>query len=73
MARCSCRQRNDVVDAEHSFLDKTFMPQFNALHEELTKHLDEIAKTIIEAAVHRDLTEAPPATEPKQLSIGLGG
>ncbi len=61
-----------MVKVKRSFLDRTFLPQFNALHEELTKHLDEIAKTIIEAAVHRDLTEAPE-TEPKQLSIGIAG
>src|SRR5436309_11391966 len=48
-----------MVRAKRSFLDDTFLPQFNALLEELTKHLDEVAKTIIEAAVHRDLADAP--------------
>jgi hypothetical protein len=42
------------------------------LHDELTKHLDEVAKTIIVAAVHRDLTDAPEVAEPKQLSMSIG-
>ena len=62
-----------MLTVKRGFLDETFMPQFNALHEELTKHLDTVAKTIIEAAVHRDLTEAPEVAEPKQLSMAIGG
>jgi len=38
---------------------------------ELTRHLDEVAQTIIEAAVHRDLTEAPEVEEPKRLSRAI--
>ncbi len=60
-----------MLRAKRSFLDDTFLPQFNALLDELTKHLDEVAKTIIEAAVHRDLAEAPEVAEPKQLSMSL--
>lgn len=62
-----------MLRVKRRFLDETFLPQFNALLEELTKHLDEVAKTIIEAAVHRDLTEAPEVAEPKQLSMAIGG
>jgi hypothetical protein len=66
-------RRLPVRAAPRSFLDETFLPQFNALHDELTKHLDEVAKTIIEVAVHRDLTDAPEVAEPKQLSMSIGG
>ena len=62
-----------MLRVKRKFLDETFLPQFNALHDELTKHLDEVAKTIIEAAVHRDLTDAPEVAEPKQLSMSIGG
>ena len=60
-----------MLPAKRRFLDETFLPQFHALHGELTKHLDEVAKTIIEAAVHRDLAETPERAEPKQLSMGI--
>ncbi len=61
-----------MLRVKRSFLDETFLPQFNALEAELTRHLDEVAQTIIEAAVHRDLTEAPEVEEPKQLSMPIG-
>jgi hypothetical protein len=51
------------------FLDDTFMPHFNAIQRELVKHFDEIAEKIIEAAVHRDLTELQEIAEPKQLTM----
>lgn len=62
-----------MLKVKRSFLDETFLPQFNVLHEEMTKHVDEVAKTIIETAVHRDLTNAPEMVEPKQLSMSVGG
>jgi hypothetical protein len=57
-----------MLRAKRSFLDDTFLPQFNALHAELTKHLDDVAQTVIAAAVHRDVTDAPEVGEPKQLA-----
>lgn len=60
-----------MLRVKRSFLDETFLPQFNALEAELTRHLDEVAQTIIEAAVHRDLTEAAEVEEPKQLSMAI--
>lgn len=62
-----------MLNVKKRFLEDTFMPQFNAIHEELVKHLDEIAQKIIEAAVHRDLTAAPEVAAPKQLSMSIGG
>ena len=52
-----------MLRVKRRFVDETFVPQFNALHDELTKHLDEVAKTIIEAAVHRDLTDVPEVAD----------
>ena len=62
-----------MLRVKRRFLDETFMPQFNALHDELTKHLDDVARTVIESAVHRDLTDAPEVAEPKQLAMSIGG
>lgn len=60
-----------MLAVKRRFLEETFIPQFNALYQELGKHFDEIAETIIERAVHRDLTEAPEVAEPKQLSMPI--
>ncbi len=61
-----------MLRVKRSFLDDTFLPQFNALEAELTRHLDEVAQAIIEAAVHRDLTEVAEVEGPKQLSMAIG-
>ena len=60
-----------MLKIKRRFLDETFWPQFVALDAELGKHLDEVAKTVIEAAVHRDLSEAKEQPQPKQLAIPL--
>jgi hypothetical protein len=54
------------------FLDETFWPQFQSLNAELRKHLDEVAKTVIEAAVHRDGAELTEQVPPKQLAMPIG-
>jgi hypothetical protein len=53
------------------FLDETFWPQFQALNAELGKHLDEVAKAVIEAAVHRDGSELAEQAPPKQLAMPI--
>jgi len=58
-----------MLKVKRRFLDDTFMPHFNAIQSELVKHFDEIAEKIIEAAVHRDLTELQESAEPKQLTM----
>lgn len=58
-----------MLRIKQRFLDETFWPQFQELDAELGKHLDEVAKTVIEAAVHRDLSEAKEQAEPKQLRM----
>lgn len=60
-----------MLKIKRRFLDETFWPQFTALNEELGKHLDEVAKTVIEQAVHRDVSEAKEQAEPKQLAMPL--
>ncbi len=60
-----------MLKIKRRFLDETFWPQFRALNAELGKHLDEVARTVIEAAVHRDLSEAKEQAEPKQLAMPL--
>jgi hypothetical protein len=60
-----------MLKIKRRFLDETFWPQFVALDEELGKHLDELARTVIEAAVHRDLSDEKEQAEPKQLAISL--
>lgn len=60
-----------MLKVKRRFLDETFWPQFVALDEELRKHLDEVARTVIEAAVHRDLSDEKEQVEPKQLAIPL--
>ena len=60
-----------MLSIKKRFLDETFWPQFRELNEELGKHLDEVARTVIEAAVHRDLSAAKEQAEPKQLAIPL--
>jgi hypothetical protein len=67
------RQRGTtlMLKIKRRFLDETFWPQFVALDEELRKHLDEVANTVIEAAVHRDLSDEKEQAEPKQLAIPL--
>lgn len=61
-----------MLRAKRSFVDDTFTPQFKAIHQELVKHFDEIADKIIQAAVHRDLTELQEIDEPKQLAMPVG-
>jgi tRNA nucleotidyltransferase (CCA-adding enzyme) len=58
-----------MLKIKQRFLDDTFWPQFQELNAELAKHLDEVATTVIEAAVHRDLSEAPERAAPKQLAL----
>jgi hypothetical protein len=60
-----------MLKIKRRFLDETFWPQFQALNEELGKHLDEVAKTVIEAAVHRDVSEVKEQAAPKQLVMPL--
>lgn len=60
-----------MLKIKRRFLDETFWPQFKELSAELGKHLDEVARTVIEAAVHRDLSEAKEQAEPKQLAMPL--
>jgi hypothetical protein len=60
-----------MLKIKQRFLDETFWPQFKELDAELGKHLDEVAKTVIAAAVHRDLSEAKEQVEPTQLAIPL--
>ena len=61
-----------MLNVKPSFLDGTFMPHFKAIHDELVKHFDEIAAKVIEAAVHRDLSELQEVVEPKQLAMPVG-
>jgi len=58
-----------VLKIKQRFLDETFWPQFVALDQELASHLDQVARTVIEAAVHRDLTDVAEEDEPKQLAL----
>jgi len=60
-----------MLKTKRRFLDETSWPQFVALDEELRKHLDEVAKTVIEAAVHRALSDDREQAEPKHLAIAL--
>lgn len=60
-----------MLKIKQRFLDETFWPQFQQLNEELARHLDEVAKTVIEAAVHRDLSEAAEQAPPKQLAMPI--
>ena len=60
-----------MLKIKKRFLDETFWPQFQELSAELGKHLDEVARTVIEAAVHRDLSEAKEQAEPKQLAMPI--
>lgn len=60
-----------MLRIKRRFLDETFWPQFRELNAELAKHLDEVATTVIEAAVHRDVSEAKEKAEPKQLAMPI--
>lgn len=60
-----------MLKIKRRFLDETFWPQFKELSAELGKHLDEVARTVIEEAVHRDLSEVKEQAEPKQLAMPL--
>lgn len=60
-----------MLRIKRRFLDETFWPQFTALNAELSRHLDEVAKAVIERAVHGDVSEAKEQAEPKQLAIPL--
>ena len=60
-----------MLKIKKRFVDETFWPQFRELNAELGKHLDEVAKTVIETAVHRDVSEAKVQTEPKQLPMAF--
>ena len=68
------RQRWTTVNLriKQRFLDETFWPQFVALNAELSKHLDEVARSVIERAVHGDVSDANEVAEPKQLSMPTG-
>ena len=58
-----------MLRAKRRFVEETLMPQYNAIHAELTRHFDAIADEVIGRAVHRDLAEPPEVKEPKQLSL----
>ena len=61
-----------MLRIKRSFLDETFWPQFVELERELSAHLDEVARVVIEGGVHRDVSEVKERAEPKQLAMPVG-
>jgi hypothetical protein len=61
-----------MLRIKRRFLDETFWPQFVELERELSAHLDEVARTVIEGGVHRDVSDATERAEPKQLVMKVG-
>src|SRR5262249_2768423 len=55
------------VRAPKTFHDRTLLPEFRALAEELEKHLNELTDRVIREAIHEDVTEAPAAAATKAL------
>lgn len=66
------RRTTRVLKIKRRFLDETFWPQFEALSAELNRYLDEVAQSVIERAVHGDVSEASLVAEPKQLVMPTG-
>lgn len=61
-----------VLRIKQRFLDENFWPQFQALNAELSQHLDEVARAVIERAVHGDVSDANVVAEPRQLEMPTG-
>jgi len=62
-----------IVRAPQTFHNMTLWPEFNALSEELAKHLKEITDRVIREAIHTDVTEPPEAPAPRALPAAPGG
>jgi len=63
-------RRNSTIQvkAPETFLKRTLWPEFVALSDELEKHLDELADSVIREAIHDDVTEAPEEGATKALT-----
>ncbi len=55
------------VRAPKAFHDHTLWPQFLALSEELTAHLDELTTRVIREAINDDVSEPQDGAPPKAL------
>ncbi len=58
-----------MVRAPQTFHDNTLWPEYQALSEELRKHLAELTERVIREAIHDDVTEAAE-TDVKGLPSG---
>lgn len=67
------RQSTVMVLAPETFQNKTLWPEFQALSEELRKHLSEITERAVREAIHGDVSEAAESAEPKALPEAGGG
>lgn len=67
------RQSTVLVRAPKTFHERTLWPEFEALSEELRKHLAELTERVIREAIHADVSEATEGSEPKALPEGSRG
>jgi hypothetical protein len=52
------RRTTVMVRGPRSFLNGTLWPEFLAINEELTKHIDDVASRIVHTAIHKDTADA---------------
>ncbi len=61
------RQTTVMIRAPKTFQERTLWPEFNALADELNKHLSEITERAVREAIHGDVSEAVESDDPKAL------
>ena len=61
------RHSTVLVRAPKTFQDRTLWPEYRALSEELTAHLEELTDRVIREAIDEDLSEATDTYAPKGL------
>jgi hypothetical protein len=66
------RHSTVLVRAPKTFQDRTLWPEYRALSEELTAHLQELTDRVIREAIDEDLSEATDTDAPKGLPAAAG-
>lgn len=61
------RHSTVLVRAPKTFQDRTLWPEYRALSEELTAHLQELTDRVIREAIDEDLSEASDTDAPRGL------
>jgi hypothetical protein len=61
------RHSTVLVRAPKTFQDRTLWPEYRALSEELTAHLQELTDRVIREAIDEDLSEATDTDAPRGL------